>query len=227
MVAGSDLSFPRWQSGESFSNATTKVVCVGRNYTAHAAELNNPVPSEPILFIKPSSSITPFEQPIRWPEEAGECHIETEVALLVGRTLSNASPEESLESIAGLGVGFDLTLRTLQGQLKEKGHPWERAKAFDGSCPLSAFIPRSEFSSLEEIGIELRCNESLRQSGNSRDMLWGFTDLLSYISRWFRLVPGDVVLTGTPSGVFALNPGDQLEAVLDDRFKFLAEVSAA
>ena len=225
-MAGSANFYPQWLSGEYFAYPTSKVVCIGRNYAAHAAELNNPVPDEPILFIKPSTSVVPFHHEIRWPEGAGQCHLETEVALLIGKQIRLAEPEQAFSAIEGLGIGFDLTLRDLQTQLKNKGHPWERAKAFDGACPVSQFIPCDQFNLLDGVEIEARCNDVVRQQGSTNEMIWRFAELLSYISSWFTLEPGDIVLTGTPQGVFALSPNDKLTVVLDRRFEFSAKVAS-
>lgn len=200
-----------------------KVVCVGRNYAEHARELNNPVPSEPILFIKPATAIVDMQQPIGIPTDYGNCHVETEMALLIGKEVRKESPAEALEAVVGVGLGFDLTLRDLQSKLKDKGHPWEKAKAFDGSCPLSAFAPAAAMQ-WDNVDLTLTRNGKLQQSGNSSDMLTGVGDLLSYISRFFTLQPGDVVLTGTPAGVGPLSPGDELIATLNDQLSVTTEV---
>lgn len=194
--------------------AVGKVVCVGRNYADHARELNNPVPTEPILFIKPGSSVVGMAQPLVLPQGLGSVHIETEMALLIGKPLKRASDEESLAAIAGVGVGFDLTLRDLQGQLKEKGLPWEKAKSFDGSCALSSFVAPPEGIDWADVELQLERNGELQQNGNSAQMITPVASLLSYISRFFSLQPGDVVLTGTPAGVGPLSNGDQLTARL-------------
>ena len=117
-----------------------KIVCVGRNYAEHAAELNNPVPEQPLLFIKPATSAADMQQPLQLPQGVGDVHYETEIALLIGKPLSKAQPQEALAAVAGVGLALDLTLRDLQTQLKNLGHPWERAKAWDGACPLSHFV---------------------------------------------------------------------------------------
>ncbi len=201
-----------------------KVVCVGRNYAEHAKELNNPVPDAPILFLKPSTAIQPLHQPITWPAEFGGCHHELEVAILIGKRASKVSAAEAGGCIAGVGLGLDLTLRELQNQLKAKGHPWELAKAFDGSCPLGAFVHPAEFPDLRHIALELKINGETRQKGNTSDMLTPIVELIAYISRYFSLVPGDVILTGTPAGVGPLKVGDLLTLSLDGRFEFSAQV---
>lgn len=192
-----------------------KVVCVGRNYAAHARELNNPVPTEPILFMKPATAMVPMAEPFAIPADRGLVHFETEMALLIGKTLTDAAEEECLEAIAGVGLGFDITLRELQDGLKAKGQPWEVAKAFDGSCPLSAFAPvASSQQDWADVQLQMTCNDEIRQDGNSGDMITPVAQLLAYTSKIFTLQPGDVVMTGTPAGVGPLQPGDKLQAQL-------------
>ncbi len=192
-----------------------KVVCVGRNYAAHAAELGNEVPEEPILFIKPATSLVPFQDEIHLPGGRGACHFETEVAVLVGHELEAATAAQVRPAIAGIGIGLDLTLRDIQNRLKEKGHPWERAKAFDGACPLSPFSRPDAVADLAAMDLRLEVNGEVRQQGNSGQMLFPVVELIAHISHWFRLVPGDVVLTGTPAGVGPLAPGDRLRAEIE------------
>lgn len=191
-----------------------KVVCVGRNYADHAAELNNPIPTEPMLFIKPASSVVSMENPFSVPQELGSVHFETEMSILIGERLQHADLSAAKAAIAGVGLGLDLTLRDVQDKLKSKGHPWEKAKAFDGACPLSVFVQPDQVADLQDQQIRLRVNGELRQDGNSSHMLNQVLPLISYISAYFTLEPGDVVLTGTPAGVGPVQPGDQLEVEL-------------
>lgn len=198
-----------------------KLVCVGRNYAEHAKELNNPVPSEPLLFIKPASAAVPLLGGFAIPQERGGVHYETEIAVLIGKPLSRKpSDEEILDALSGFGVALDLTLRDVQNKLKEKGHPWEIAKAFDGACPLSPFVPADAVADLADIGVRLTLNGEVRQDGNSRDMLTPILELIRYISGHFSLQPGDVVLTGTPAGVGPLAHGDQLSVELPGLCRF-------
>lgn len=198
---------------KTYSHPLGKIVCVGRNYADHAKELNNPVPTEPILFIKPSTAAAPMEQPFSIPSDQGSCHFETEMSLLIGETLKDASEKQAQNAIVGVGIGFDLTLRELQSKLKEKGHPWEKAKAFDGSCPLSQFVTPGGIN-WKNVQLRMSRNGQLQQDGNSNAMLTPVLELVSYISRYFTLLPGDVVLTGTPAGVGPLLPGDKINAEL-------------
>lgn len=192
-----------------------KIVCVGRNYAEHARELNNPIPKQPLLFIKPSTALAALDQPLAIPRDRGECHHELELALLIGQPLSEAHAEETLAAIAGYGLALDLTLRELQSQLKEKGQPWERAKAFDGACPVSAFVPAAAIGDWKALRLQLQRNGALQQDGQCRDMLFPIEALLADISQSFTLLPGDIVLTGTPAGVGPLNTGDRLRCELD------------
>jgi 2-keto-4-pentenoate hydratase/2-oxohepta-3-ene-1,7-dioic acid hydratase in catechol pathway len=193
-----------------------KVVCVGRNYADHARELNNEVPPEPVLFIKPATSLLPLEEPFDIPAGRGRVHFETELALLIGTPLTRADEAQARRAIAGIGVGLDLTLRDLQDQLKRKGLPWEKAKGFDGACPVSGFIPPARVADLSAITIRLSVNGAVRQEGRSGQMITPVLTLLSYISHWFTLQPGDLVLTGTPAGVGPVQPGDRLRVELVD-----------
>ncbi|MBV1888717.1 MAG: fumarylacetoacetate hydrolase family protein [Proteobacteria bacterium] len=214
----------RWLNGEAINLPAGKVVCVGRNYAAHAKELNNPIPEKPILFIKPSTALIPLSEPIPLREDQGGCHYEAEIALLIGKPLKNASPKQASQAIKATGIALDLTLRDLQTQLKKESHPWEIAKGFDGACPISEWIPVPELNPLDEIGLQLSINNEIRQQGNSCNMLTPIPQLLAYMSSHFTLKPGDIVLTGTPAGVGALNQGDQLELILDRRYRFLGLV---
>ncbi|MES9855550.1 MAG: fumarylacetoacetate hydrolase family protein [Sedimenticola sp.] len=199
--------------GSSWDLPLGKIVCVGRNYADHAKELNNPIPKEPLLFIKPATAAVSISQPITIPQDQGECHHELELAILVGRELKNATPAMVPGAIAAVGLGLDLTLRDVQSRLKEKRHPWERAKAFDASCPLSAFV-ESAGVDLASLSLQLYRNDLQQQSGNTRDMLFPVVELLVDISRVFTLLPGDLVMTGTPAGVGPLQSGDRLHAKL-------------
>merc|ERR1711879_589946 len=186
------------------------------NYAAHAQELNNPVPDRPILFIKPGSAAVPMVPAFSIPVDQGAVHHELEIALLIGKPLRHASATESDLAIAGIGLGLDLTLRDVQQELKDNGHPWERAKAFDGSCPLSGFVDTRRVPDWQNLTLCLKRNGVMQQQGNSAAMIFGIVALLVEISRTFTLEPGDIVLTGTPAGVGPLKPGDCLEASLQD-----------
>ncbi|MFT7129920.1 MAG: 2-keto-4-pentenoate hydratase/2-oxohepta-3-ene-1,7-dioic acid hydratase in catechol pathway [Gammaproteobacteria bacterium] len=201
----------------SCSDELGKIVCVGRNYADHAKELNNPIPKRPLLFIKPATAAVSMLEPMTIPKNLGACHHEVEMAILIGSEISASSSvwadDDIRAAIAGVGLALDLTLREVQDVLKEKGQPWERAKAFDGSCPLSNFVS-AEGIDLQNLSLQLHRNGQLQQSGNTVDMLFSVTTLLRDISASFTLLPGDVVLTGTPAGVGPLSSGDTIKATL-------------
>jgi len=208
----------QWQDGTPVSWLAGKVVCVGRNYAAHAKELGNAVPEAPILFLKPATSLVPLGPDFAIPSGRGSCHHETEISLLIGRTLTGqVSEAEARAAIAGITLGLDLTLRDVQNQLKQQGHPWEVAKAFDGAAPMGTFAPLSATTSLSDLSFTLTVNGDLRQQGHSADMITGIIPLLQFIATIFTLQPGDVVMTGTPEGVAALNAGDALVLTLGEQ----------
>ena len=187
-----------------------KVVCVGLNYAAHVAEMNSKNIGEPLLFIKPATALTPIQEPLRIPEGRGACHFESEMALLIGQPLKNCKEEDVIKSIAGIGIALDLTLRDLQKQLKAAGQPWEKAKGWDGACPISPFVKTEEVADLQDVDIKLWQNGELKQNGNTGQMITQVLPLITYITHFFTLLPGDVVLTGTPEGVGPLEVGDVL-----------------
>lgn len=196
-----------------FAHALGKIVCVGRNYAAHAAELNNPIPTEPILFIKPASAACNLAEPLQIPQGRGSVHHETELAILIGAPLRHATAAQARAAIAGIGLALDLTLRDVQDKLKKEGQPWERAKAFDGAYPVSTFISPQHID-LQKLSLQLYRNNHLQQDGNTSQMLFGAIDLIVEISNTFSLQPGDIVSTGTPAGVGPLQSGDHLVALL-------------
>lgn len=218
----------QWQDGSEITLPVGKVVCVGRNYAAHAKELNNPIPKEPLLFIKPASSLVRFED-MSVPQGLGQVHYEAEIAILIGSRLKSESlgqgvaEERCQQAIAGVGAALDLTLRDLQSQLKEKGQPWEKAKSFDGACPVAPFASPENFD-VTNLPIRFWQGGELKQDGNSSDMLTPVLSLLSYITRYFTLEPGDIILTGTPEGVGKLSVGQSLKLGLSDSYSFSAQV---
>lgn len=192
----------------------SKIVCVGRNYAAHAKELGNEIPEAPVLFIKPPSSLIDLQTGISWNKNLGECHYECELSIQIGKRLTHATIGQAKAAISGLTLGLDLTLRDLQHKLKNKGEPWERAKAFDGACVLADWIAPSEIADLTQVHFELLVNDQIRQTGHTDNMLFDIISLLVEISQSFTLEVGDIVMTGTPAGVAALQAGDQLQLVL-------------
>ena len=203
-----------WQ-GALLDFPVSKVVCVGSNYAEHIKEMGSAVSAEPVLFMKPETALCDLRQPVSIPKEFGAVHHEVELAVLIGTPLKQANEDRVARAIAGYGVALDLTLRDLQTKLKQAGQPWEKAKAFDGSCPISGFIPVAEFGDAQQVDLSLTINDELRQQGNTRDMITPVIPLISYISRFFTLRAGDVVLTGTPQGVGPMKSGDMLKVMLN------------
>jgi 2-keto-4-pentenoate hydratase/2-oxohepta-3-ene-1,7-dioic acid hydratase in catechol pathway len=193
-----------------------KVVCVGRNYAEHARELDNPIPESPVLFMKPATSLVDFTAPFGIPSE--DCHYEAEIAVVIVEPLSRVSAEEARSGIGGIALALDLTKRALQSELKQKSLPWELSKSFDGACPLTAVVGIDKFPDLQDINFSLAIDGELRQLGDSSEMLFPIAPLVSEISKHFTLMPGDIVLTGTPKGVGELTSGMTLELKLNGGF---------
>lgn len=206
-----------WQ-GSLIDYPVNKVVCVGSNYAKHIKEMGSAAPEEPVLFIKPETALCDLRQPLALPQGLGEVHHEVELAVLIGSTLKQASEDAVKTAIAGYGVALDLTLRDIQAVLKKTGRPWEKAKGFDNACPISGFIPAQAFSGdPQDTSLGLKVNGEWRQQGTTRDMIHKIIPLIAFMSRYFTLRPGDVVLTGTPEGVGPLSSGDNLEVVFDGK----------
>ncbi|WP_312332612.1 fumarylacetoacetate hydrolase family protein [Acinetobacter variabilis] len=198
------------------STRPSKIVCVGRSYADHAKELGNAVPDRPVLFIKPPSALTSMDAGIEWNPDWGNCHYECELSLRIDRTLSKENdPAKVLQAIGAVTLGLDLTLRDLQDDLKKKGQPWERAKAFDGSCILADWVSVGNvITDWKDVHYTLEINDELRQKGDTALLIFDIATLLADISQVFTLEAGDVVMTGTPAGVAALQSGDQLKMTL-------------
>lgn len=201
--------------GQHQKIAAGKIVCVARNYAEHARELGNPVPDRAVLFIKPASSILADGGTVLIPAYSSDCHHEIELAVLIGRTGKAINETDALSHVAGYAVALDLTLRDVQSAQKAKGLPWEIAKAFDTSCPLSAFVPAATVADPQNLRLRLSVNDNLRQDGTTADMLRSVARLISEASMYFTLEAGDILLTGTPSGVGPINSGDRVEAVIE------------
>jgi len=192
-----------------------KIVCLGRNYVDHIKELGNEIPSSPVIFIKPASSIILTGEQIRIPDYSSDCHHEVELAVLIGKTGSRLTEAEAMEIVAGYGVAIDLTLRDVQSRLKEKGLPWEIAKGFDTACPLSEFVPAAAVTDPHNLQLSIKVNGEIRQAGNTRLMMRTIPRFISEVSAIFTLQPGDILLTGTPAGVSRIVSGDQVEAEIE------------
>lgn len=189
-----------------------KILCIGRNYAEHIRELGNETPEEPVIFLKPATSIIGNGGSIVIPSYSKECHHEAELALLIGTRGKNIPPDQALEHVAGYGVAIDLTLRDVQAELKKKGLPWEIAKGFDTACPLSSFTAATQVTDPQNLQILLTVNDSERQNGNTSQMIHTIPAIISYMSSVFTLEMGDVILTGTPPGVSRIMSGDRLMA---------------
>ena len=191
-----------------------KIICMARNYVDHIRELGNETPTQPVLFMKPSTSLIGDGEVIRIPAYSQECHHEVELAVLIGREGKDIPEEEALGHVAGYGVALDMTLRDVQNELKKKGLPWEIAKGFDTSCPLSEFVAAGEVGDPQSLRLRLEVNGEVRQDGTTDHMIHPVRQIVSHVSSIFTLEPGDFLLTGTPSGVGAVRAGDRLQAEL-------------
>lgn len=194
----------------------SKVVCVGRSYADHAKELGNAVPDRPVLFIKPPSALQALDAGITWNKTLGNCHYECELSLRIDHQLTQETdPLHALKAVGAVTLGLDLTLRDLQDELKKKGQPWERSKAYDGSCLLGDWIAVDDVvTDWEDIHYQLDINDQIRQKGDTSLLIFKIGALIAEISQSFTLEPGDVIMTGTPAGVAALQSGDQLRMTL-------------
>ena len=194
----------------------SKIVCVGRSYADHAKELGNAIPDRPVLFIKPPSALTTLDDGITWNRSLGDCHYECELTLRIDRPLKGETdPIKALDAVGAVTLGLDLTLRDVQDDLKKKGQPWERSKAYDGSCILSDWIALDDVvQDWADVHYTLHINDELRQKGDTSHLIFDVGTLLADISQVFTLEVGDVIMTGTPAGVAALVSGDQLKMTL-------------
>lgn len=194
-----------------------KIFCIGRNYADHAKELNNPIPAEPLIFMKPPTALVVANKPFYYPEFTQDLHYEGEIVLRVAKNGRSVQPEFAHRYYDAVAFGIDFTARDLQDQLKKKGHPWEIAKGFDRSAPLSRFIPLGELQNAQDIHFQLKKNGEVVQDGRTRDLLFPFDTLICHISRYFTLFKGDYIFTGTPAGVGPVQIGDELEGWIEGR----------
>ena len=190
-----------------------KIICIGRNYADHITELKNERPSEPIVFLKPDTSILLKKQPFFIPEFSNEVQHEVELLVKITKVGKHIDKKFAHKYYDEIGLGIDFTARDLQQQLKQKGLPWEKAKAFDGAAVIGKFVPKSRFDALDDISFSLKKNEQVVQRGNSSHMLWQFDELIEYVSKYFTLKIGDVIFTGTPAGVAKVNPDDEVSRI--------------
>ena len=201
-----------------------KIICIGRNYTNHIAELQNERPTEPVVFMKPDSAVLLKQHPFVLPEFSNEVHHEIELIVKINKVGKYIEPKFAHKYYDEISVGIDFTARDLQDQLKAKGLPWEKAKAFDGSAVIGEFVSKEKFSSLDDVNFELLKNGEIAQKGNSSLMLWKIDELVAYVSQFFTLKIGDIIFTGTPEGVAAVQPNDILEGFLEGQQLFRIQV---
>ena len=197
-----------------------KIICIGRNYADHITELKNERPSEPIVFLKPDTSILLKKQPFFIPEFSNEVQHEVELLVKITKVGKHIDKKFAHKYYDEIGLGIDFTARDLQQQLKQKGLPWEKAKAFDGAAVIGKFVPKSRFDALDDISFSLKKNEQVVQKGNSSHMLWQFDELIEYVSKYFTLKVGDIIFTGTPAGVDKVNSNDKLKGLLENQEMF-------
>jgi 2-keto-4-pentenoate hydratase/2-oxohepta-3-ene-1,7-dioic acid hydratase in catechol pathway len=201
-----------------------KIICIGRNYVDHIEELQNERPAEPVVFMKPDSAILLKQHPFVIPEFSEDIHHEIEIIVKINKVGKYIEPKFAHKYYDEISVGIDFTARDLQAKLKAKGLPWEKAKAFDGSAVIGDFLPKEQFSSLENITFELTNNGKSVQIGDTSLMLWNIDELVSHVSQYFTLKIGDVIFTGTPAGVAAVKPDDVLEGFLEGQKLFRIQI---
>ena len=196
-----------------------KIFCIGRNYAKHAAEMNSKVPTKPMVFMKPMTALLLNNQPLYYPEFTENLHYEVELILKVAKNGKYVQPAFSSNYVEEIGLGIDFTARDIQAKCKEKGHPWEIAKAFDNSAVVSKFISIKDFD-VNNISFSLKKNGEIVQSGNTKDLIFNFSSLVEYISVYFKIQTGDLIYTGTPEGVGPVTIGDVLEGYIEDQKMF-------
>lgn len=201
-----------------------KIICIGRNYANHISELNNERPTEPVIFMKPDSAILPNKNPFVIPAFSNDIHHEVEILVKICRVGKHIDAKFAHKYYEEIGLGIDFTARDVQSTLKEKGLPWEKAKAFDHSAVIGNFISKKNYSSLENINFELKSNQVTVQEGNTSLMLWKIDELIAYVSQYFTLKIGDIIFTGTPKGVAKVTEGDVLEGFIEGESKFKIQI---
>lgn len=194
-----------------------KIIAIGRNYVAHIEELNNEKPTEPVVFTKPDTAILKNNDPFYYPEYTKDIHHEVEILLKINKEGKYIKEVHANDYFDEIGLGIDFTARDLQSKAKEKGLPWALAKGFNGSAPISDFVPKSNFDDIKNLNFSLAVNGDLKQNGNTSLMIYSFEFILSYVSQFMTLKKGDIIFTGTPSGVGPVQIGDKLEAYLENK----------
>lgn len=201
-----------------------KIICIGRNYLAHVKELDNDLPTEPLFFMKPETALLPEGEPFPYPDFSKEIHYETELVLCICKTGKRIDEKCASDYYDAIAVGIDFTARDLQRDCKAKGHPWEKAKAFDGSASVGKFKRISELKNSDDIAFGMKLNGKWVQQGHSRDMIFSFDRLVAHVSHFVTLEEGDYIFTGTPQGVGEVHVGDTMELFLEDEPMLKVEV---
>lgn len=201
-----------------------KLICIGRNYAAHIEELNNERPSEPVVFIKPDSSILPREQDFYIPDFSHDVHYEVEVLIKIKKVGKHIAKQFAHKYYDEIGLGIDFTARDLQSKLKAKGLPWEKAKGFDGAAVIGKWVTKEKYENIDSLGFSLLKNGEIVQKGDTSLMLWKIDELISYVSTYFTLKKGDILFSGTPSGVGKVNANDYLEGRIEGEQFFALNV---
>lgn len=201
-----------------------KIICIGRNYAEHTKELKNEVPTEPVFFMKPDTALLKDGEAFYYPDFTKNLHHEIEVVIKINRVGKHIEEQFAHKYYDEIGLGIDFTARDLQAKCKEKGLPWEKAKAFDGSAPIGKFIKKDQLNNLSNISFELKINGETRQTGNTKDLLFSFDQIISYVSKFVTLKVGDLIYTGTPEGVGPVKIGDKLQGYLKGELSFEFDV---
>lgn len=192
-----------------------KLLCIGRNYAKHAAEMQSAVPEEPMIFLKPSTALVGHGGDVILPPQSADVHHEVELVVVIGRGGKQIPEADAMAHVDGYAVGLDMTARDIQTAAKKKGHPWSVAKGFDTFAPLGAFVASAEIADPHDLNIRLTINGETRQIGDTADMIFSISQLIAYCSTIFTLNPGDLIYTGTPEGVGPVHEGDVLEATVN------------
>tara|TARA_R110002051_G_scaffold323023_2_gene415346 strand:- start:430 stop:1041 length:612 start_codon:yes stop_codon:yes gene_type:complete len=201
-----------------------KIICIGRNYADHIKELNNERPTDPVVFIKPDSSVLPKEQDFYIPEFTKDVHYEVEVLVKIKKVGKHIEEQFAHKYYDEVGLGIDFTARDVQSALKEKGLPWEKAKGFDGAAVVGNWLPKTNFEDLNNLNFSLAKNGEMVQQGNTSLMLWKIDEIIAYVSKYFMLKKGDIIFTGTPAGVGKIESNDYLSGKLENEELFTVKI---
>ena len=193
-----------------------KIICIGRNYHDHISELKNKITKEPLFFLKPDTAIQPKGHPFFIPDFSNNIHYEVELVIKISKNGKNINEQFSHKYYEEIGLGIDFTARDIQQKCKELGHPWEKAKGFDGSAQISHKFMNKNDLDLNNINFKLEKNQQRVQNGNSKDMIYSFDYIISYVSKFYTLRAGDLIYTGTPAGVGKVEIGDKLVGYLNE-----------